>query len=63
MLGCACEDTGDEAGMAIRCAIALYGGGESSNNNQTVFRAVFQKRSTAKYMTCKGTEISVQSVR
>jgi hypothetical protein len=67
MLGCACEDT-SSAGMSIVCAIALYDDTTKSayngtNANSTVFNVVFQKRSTAKYMTCAGSEISVQSVR
>ena len=67
MLGCACEDT-VSAGMAIRCAIAIYDDSTKSAYNGTkaddaVFNVVFQKRSTAKYMTCAGSEINIQSVR
>lgn len=70
MLGCACEDDESE-GMRIRCAIAIYGGGDATREalaNTTSLQSptlsvVFHRRSTARYMTCSSSEISVQSVR
>jgi hypothetical protein len=68
MLGCSCSDS--EGFMKIKCAIALYEGqsyGTTTNENVGVpdltFNVVFDKRSTANYMTCLSSEISIQSVR
>lgn len=67
MLGCSCSDDAGSPPMRIRCALALYEGatyGETvSIESDLTFDVVFQKRSTAKYLTCKEAEISVQSVR
>lgn len=67
MLGCACQDVPNK-GMTITCAIALYdaqgyGEGIVDAKEDLTFSVVFQKRSTANYMTCAESEISVQSVR
>lgn len=68
MLGCACFDQGGLPPMRIRCALALHGGPSYDEKNgispdDLMFDVVFQRQSTADYMTCKTSEISVQSVR
>lgn len=69
MLGCSCSDA--RGFMEIKCAIVLYEAQtygstfspEDGSTKDTVFDVVFQKRSTANYMSCAASEISVQSVR
>ncbi|NDC89407.1 MAG: hypothetical protein EB075_11505 [Bacteroidetes bacterium] len=67
MLGCRCSDNNGLPPMQIECALALYEAasyGDSLNIAQDLaFNVSFQQRSTADYMTCRGSQISVQSVR
>lgn len=67
MLGCRCLDLTEGRGISIQCALALedistYGDYITVEDDLT-FNVPFQKRSTSKYMSCVGAEISVQSVR
>jgi hypothetical protein len=76
MLGCQCTDNGGLPPIKIKCALALKtaatvvaSSGAASDPPPTyaaennVFDVIFQQRSTANYMTCRMTQISVQSVR
>lgn len=60
MMGCRCVDDDASGEMKIDCAYAMYGEGSTQ---VPAFKAVFAKRTTALYMTCSRTQISVQSVR
>lgn len=67
MLGCRCMDNAGAPPMRIRCVLALMEeqayGDSISVEDDLAFDVVFHQRSTANYMTCKTSEISVQSVR
>lgn len=68
MLGCRCLDNAGQPPMRIECALALkdpvFGTNIAKNVQMSnVFDVVFQQRSTANYMTCSMTQISVQTVR
>lgn len=70
MLGCRCFDDDGAPPMRIQCALALHeafsrldDGTPLAAQEPVVFDVVFQQRSTANYMTCLESQISVQSVR
>ncbi len=79
MLGCRCTDNAGLPPIKIQCALALKTVGTASRAAYTsdrsvkdktffsatanVFDVIFQQRSTAEYLTCSMTQISVQSVR
>lgn len=50
MMGCRCVDDDVSGEMRIECAFALYG---DDGTFVPSFEAVFAKKSTAKYLTCK----------
>jgi hypothetical protein len=66
MMGCRCDDT-DSDGIVIRCGYAFYErvyyevAGDSSDD--LVSYVTFQIPSTAKYMKCISTEITVKTLR
>ena len=66
-LGCRCDDDDGKPPMRITCALALYEqasyGDAFSPQSDLTFNVKFQTRSTAQYMTCKESQISVKSVR
>lgn len=68
IMGCRCiDDVAD--GMKIQCALVPYERPASSEGDfllaeqDLVFNVAFQTRTTAKYLTCKMAEVSIQSVR
>lgn len=73
MLGCSCSDSAGAPPMRIFCHLSLYeiqsySGPAETNSSFSLdkalsFEVVFQKRSTANYLTCSQAEISVQSAR
>lgn len=72
MLGCSCTDDAGKPPIRIFCHLALYEiqsySGPSNSSSSPLekdlsFEVVFQKRSTASYLTCRQAEISVQSAR
>lgn len=63
MMGCQCLDNNGLPPMRIRCALALKEKIALQSPEENVFEVVFHQRSTAKYMSCATSQISVQSVR
>ena len=67
MLGCRCLDNNGAPPMRIECALAMHEvltyGNSFNVQDELVFEVGFQQQSTANYMTCLQSEISVQSVR
>jgi hypothetical protein len=66
MLGCQCLDDAGKPPMKIICGLALkefatYGAALDIENDLT-FEVTFQNKNTANYLTCKQSEINVQSV-
>ena len=59
LLGCRCDDW-DDGDMHITCAVAPH---FESSLSQQVFSVGFEVSSTARYMKCGASKISVQSVR
>eukprot|EP00961_Rhodomonas_salina_P198359 2676201-Rhodomonas_salina.1 len=60
-MGCRCDDAAD--GMHISCAVAPHFESTAEDMPPYVFDVVFQVPTTAQYMTCARSKISVQSIR
>lgn len=69
MLGCRCDDDVPTGRMQITCAILQYSPAALEENStvtaprRAVFPVTFQVSTTAQYLTCSSSKVSVQSVR